>query len=64
METTSNEIRERDALMKILDIQEHWCKSFAGLSEKLLGGFLSANVARSVIAIRCEETAKLIGEKL
>jgi hypothetical protein len=63
METT-NEDRARNALLNLLDIAEHQYISIGNLADALLGGFLSGGAARYIIAERCEETAKLIGEKL
>lgn len=63
METT-NEIRARNAIERLLDIVEHQYVTLAKLPDALLGGFLSANIARDVIATRCADTAKLMEEKL
>lgn len=63
METT-NETRARNALLRLLDIAEQQTRSMLRLVDAMTGAFLSADVARYMIATRCEETAKLMEEKL
>ena len=64
MEATINADRVSKALSGIVETAERQLLSLITLSEALTGAMLSADVARQVIANKCEDTAKLIEAKL